>query len=87
MNSPVSQLHACYIDLRNCEANSGPTAHMWLLLAVSFIMKTFPLPVNTRIVFLFPSVKGGLVTESGDSLLEVETAEPSFLIGKNYERN
>jgi hypothetical protein len=43
-------------------------------------MQMFPLPVNTHIVFLFPSTKGGLVTESSDMLLEVETAEPSFLM-------
>lgn len=50
-------------------------------LAMSSIMNNVDMPENTRVVFLFPSIKGGLVTESCYSHLDVSTAEPSFLIG------
>lgn len=46
----------------------------------SFIMNYVDMPENTRIVFLFPSIKGGLVTEGCYSHLDVSTAEPSFLM-------
>lgn len=56
MNNPVSQLGIPYIGTRNCETSAS--------LAV-FADKLYNVTVSTtskrREVFLFPSVKGGLV--------------------------